>query len=148
MRYQLQLDINAPRDRVVELFLDSDNLKEWQPSLVEFEVIGDGEFRGVGARSRQLHRMGSREVEMVATITAENYPDRFSATYEGGDMWNLIENQFDDADDTKTRWTLTSECRSTSWFMKVLMALLPGMFRKQTREFMQYFKEFVEANAR
>ncbi|MEM9358633.1 MAG: SRPBCC family protein [Pseudomonadota bacterium] len=144
MRYQLDLEINAPRDRVVELFLDTDNLKHWQPSLVRFEMINCDAFRGVGAQSRQLHRMGKREVEMIATITVENHPDEFSATYEAEDMWNLIENRFEEFGDS-TRWSLVSECRSSSWFMKVLMLLFPGMFKKQTMEFMQYFKSFVES---
>ena len=145
MRYELELVIDAPRDQVVELFLDSNNLKHWQPSLVRFEMITDGPFRGVGAQSKQLHRMGTREVEMIATITAENHPDEFAATFEADDVWNLIENRFAPMSHDSTKWTLVSECTSSSWWMKVFMVLFPGMFKKQTMEFMQYFKIFVES---
>lgn len=145
MRYQLELELDAKRDRVVELFLDADNLKKWQPSLVRFDVVGDGEFRGVGAQSRQLHRMGNREVDMLATITVENYPENFSATFEADDVWNLIENRFVEQAGNRTAWTLTSDFRSSKWWMKGFMVLFPGMFKKQTQEFMGHFKEFVES---
>src|SRR5688572_20621412 len=68
MHYRLELEINAPRERVVELFLDPDNLQKWQPDLVSFEQIGSGAPREVGAKSKQVHRMGKREFEMIETI--------------------------------------------------------------------------------
>ena len=144
MRYTLETDITAPRDRVIEMFLDSENLHKWQPSLVRLETLSDGEPNGPGGRSKQLHRMGKREVEMIATITEHSPPDFFAATYEADDVWNLIENRFTELDESRTRWALTSDFRSTSLMMKVIMLVAPGMFKKQTREFMGYFKEFVE----
>jgi len=145
MRYQLELEIEAPRERVLELFLDTDNLKQWQPSLVRFEQISGDGWRGVGTKSKQLHRMGSREVEMIATVTVDDYPDEFAATFEADDVWNLIENRFVEIGSDRTKWTLTSDFRSTNFMMKLMMWFLPGMFKKQTREFMGHFKEFVES---
>ena len=145
MRYQLDIDIAAPRAHVLALFLDPDNLPKWQPSLVRYERLGDGAAGQVGTQSKQLHRMGKREVDMIETITLNQYPDAFAATYESGDVWNLIENRFADAGDGRTAWTLTSDFRSTNLMMKVLMVCCPGMFKKQTRDFMIYFKDFVEA---
>ena len=147
MRYQLELQIEETRDRVVELFLDPENLKKWQPSLVRLEPIGDGGFRGVGAKTKQLHRMGRREVEMIATITVDNPPSEFSATYEADDVWNLIENRFIDISPDQTKWILTSDFRSSSVMMKIMMVFFPGMFKKQTQTFMNYFKDFVEAGS-
>jgi hypothetical protein len=147
MRYQLTLDIEAPRERVLELFLDVENLKQWQPSLVRFDQISGDGMRGVGSTSKQLHRMGQREVEMLATVTVDNYPDEFAATFEADDVWNLIENRFVELNRDRTNWTVTSDLRSTSFMMKLLMMVLPSMFKKQTRAFMGYFKEFVERSA-
>jgi hypothetical protein len=144
MRYDLEMDIDAPRARVIELFLDAENLKKWQPSLVSFEPLTDGNPNALGGKSKQLHKMGSREVEMVATITAHDPPGFFAATYESDDVWNLIENRFSEIDATRTHWVLNSEFRSTNVMMKIMMWLAPGMFRKQTHQFMVYFKAFVE----
>lgn len=71
-------------------------------------MISTGAFRGVGAQSSQLDRMGNREVEMIATITNETYPEQFSATFQSDDVWNLIENRFETDGSDSTRWTLTS----------------------------------------
>ncbi len=144
MRYRLELDIDRPRERVLELFLDPRNLPIWQPDLVSFEPIGEGEMRDVGTKTRQVHKMGAREIEMVETITVRDFPDKFCATYEADDVWNLIENRFVDVGGRKTKWILDSEFRCKGIVMGVMSFVLPGMFKKQTKTFMKRFKEFAE----
>lgn len=146
MRYQLELDIDLPRGRAVELFLDPDNLAKWQPDLVSVEHIsGDGP-RDVGAKTRQIHKMGGRDVEVIEIITAHNYPDEFSATYESDGVWNLIENRLLEASAERTHWVLQSELRCSSFVMRLMTIFLPGMFKKQTLTFMKRFKEFAESS--
>ena len=143
MRYRLELDIDLPRERVIEIFLDPENLRKWQPDLLSFEPISGSDPRDVGAKSRQVHRMGKREVEIIETITARNYPDEFSAIYEADKVWNLVENRFVDVGERKTRWILDSEFKCSG--LAGLMAFfMPGMFKKQTWTFMNRFKEFAE----
>jgi uncharacterized protein YndB with AHSA1/START domain len=142
MRYQLELDIDLPRERVIEIFLDADNLQKWQPDMVSITHIS-GEPREAGAKNRQVHRMGKREIEMVETIMAPNPPYEYSATYEADGVWNLIENQFIDIDGQKTHWILDNEFKGTG-IMKLMTFLLPWMFKKQTRTFMNLFKDFAE----
>lgn len=142
MRYQLEIEITAPRERVLELFLDHNNLKKWQPELVSFErTQGDG--RSVGSQSKQIHKMGNKEIEMIETITVYEYPDRFSATYETDGVWNLVETWFYD-EGTKTKWVVESEFKCSGIMMKLMLFLMPGMFKKQTFMFMERFKTFVE----
>ena len=145
MRYTLEMELDQTRERVVELFLDHKNLFEWQEGIVDFEPLGDGDPRGVGARNRQVHRMGKREIEMVETITVANAPREFAATYEADGVWNLIENEFDELSDGRTKWTLHSEFKCTG-MMRIMAFLMPGMFKKQTLAFMKMFKAFVEKN--
>jgi uncharacterized protein YndB with AHSA1/START domain len=148
MRYQLELEINAPRERVVKLFLDPDNLQRWQPDLVRFEQIGSGAPRAVGAKSKQVHRMGKREFEMIETITVYSPPEEFAATYEAEGVCNLISNRLTETADGTTRWVLNSHFKFSSLMMKLMALLLPGMFKKQTLTFMQRFKEFAEKSVR
>jgi hypothetical protein len=142
MRYQLELDIDLPRARVIELFLDSDNLTKWQPDLVSFEHVS-GEPREVGAKNRQIHKMGKREVEMIETITARNFPEEFSATYEAHKVWNLIENRFIENGPEKTHWILDTEFKCGG-MVRIMALLMPGMFKKNTFTFMNRFKDFAE----
>ena len=148
MRYQLELEINVPRERVVELFLDPDNLQQWQPDLISFEQIGTGEPREVGAKSKQIHRMGKREIEMIETVTVNNSPEELAAIYEAEGVWNLISNRLTETAEGTTRWVLDSHFKFSSLMMKLMALLLPGMFKKQTLTFMQRFKEFAEKSVR
>lgn len=144
MKYELEETISAPRDQVIRAFTDQNNLKEWQPSLVSIETLkGDG-MKGVGSQTRQVHKMGKREVAMISTVTAEEPPAFYAATFEADGVWNLIENRFDDMGDGTTRWRLMSEFQCKGLVMKLMMRLAPGMFRKQTRDFMGHFKAFAE----
>lgn len=143
MRFQLELEIDRPRERVIELFLDPQNLVKWQPGFVSFEQIS-GAGREVGAKSRQIHKQGGRETELIETITAHNYPDEFSATYEGDGIWNLIENRFFDTGAQRTRWVLDSEFECSGIVIRLLTVFMPGIFRRHTLTFMKRFKEFAE----
>ena len=147
MRYQLELDINAPREAVVALFLDPGSLQRWQPDLVSFEQISSGPPRAVGAKSKQVHRMGKRESEIIETITVHKFPEEFAAVYEADGVSNLISNRFTETADGRTRWVLDSHFNCSSLMMKLIAFLVPGMFKKQTVKFMQSFKEFAEKNA-
>ena len=145
MRYQLELIINKPREKVIELFLDPENLWKWQYSLVSMEHIS-GEGREVGAKTLQVHKMGKRESEITETITAHNYPDEFSAMYEAGGVRNLIENFFSEIDDNATKWIFISDFNQSSLMIRMMTKIMPGMFKKQSVEFTNLFKEFVESH--
>ncbi len=145
MRYQLDLEIDLPRERVIELLTDQQNLTKWQPDLLSVEHLS-GEPGKVGAKTKQANKQGKRELEIIETITVTNHPGEYCATYEAGDVWNLIENRFYEVSENKTRWVLVSDFRSTNIVMKVMTFIAPGMFRKQTKTFMNQFKEFAEAS--
>lgn len=147
MRYTIELDIDAPREKVLACFLDPENLKAWQPDLVSVELLRDDEPRTVGARTKQIHRMGKREIEMIETITRHDPPMEFAATYEANGVWNLIENRFEERDDGRTHWTLTSEFKCKGLVIKLMTIFTPWMFRKNTLTFMERFRVFVEQSA-
>ena len=144
MRYQLEQEINLPRERVIELMLDQSNLMKWQPDLLRLEHLS-GEPGQVGAKTKQVNRQGKRELEIIETITVMNPPEELCATYEAGGVWNLIENQLYELSESKTRWVLTSDFRSSNFLLKLMTIFAPGMFRRQTTLFMDRFKAFAEA---
>lgn len=145
MRYQLELDIDAPRQCVIDQFLEADNFLKWQPDIISLEPLS-GEPRAIGSTTKQIYRMGKGELEMIETIVEPNPPFEFSATYEAGSVWNLVENQFVEAGESKTKWILESDFRSRG-IMGLLAFVMPGMFKKQTMRHMNLFKDFVEAES-
>ncbi len=142
MKYTIELEISLPREKVIALFDDPDNLYKWQKGLISFEHL-EGEAGKPGATSKLKYKMGKREIEMVETIVTRDLPDTFTATYEAKGVWNLVENQFIEKDEQTTIWQLSTEFK-TKGFIRLLAIFAPGMFRKQTQKDMNNFKTFAE----
>lgn len=143
MKYDLELDIQVPRPRVVALFDDPENLKEWQPGLLGHEAL-EGPPGEVGSTARLRYKMGKREIEMVETVTERDLPDTFAGTYEAKGVHNRVTNRFIEVDEATTRWHLETEFTFTTLPMKIMGSLMPGTFKKQSRQFMEQFKAFAE----
>lgn len=141
MKYTVEIDILLPRERVIELFDNTDNMYKWQPGLVSFEHI-EGEPGQEGAKSRLKYKMGKREIEMIETITKRDLPNEFTGTYEANGVWNEVQNLFKEENGV-TKWTSHNEFRCTG-FMKILMWLMPSSFKKQSLNYLKDFKKFAE----
>ena len=143
MEFRTEIMIDLPRERVIELFDDPDNLKEWQDGLQSFEHLS-GEPGQPGAKSQLIYDMNGRRVEMIETVTVRNLPDEFSGTYEAQGVHNVVKNYFYESGPNQTRWVADNIFEFNSLMMKVMGFLMPGSFKKQSRQFMQDFKSFAE----
>lgn len=141
MKFSLHVDINLPRDKVVDLFTDPENRLEWVPDLLELEPL-----KGVpcqpGSQCRLVYRQGSREIEVVETVTERKLPERFVSTYTSENMVSHMISSFEDRGET-TRWH-TENVFSGRGMFKLLPWLIPGAFRKRTLLLMQHFKDYAE----
>ena len=63
---------------------------KWQPGLISFDHISGT----VGEMGAMLYKMGSREIEMIETITVKNLHDEFSGTYEANGVWDEVKKKF------------------------------------------------------
>lgn len=142
MKYTLEIDIMQPREKVVELFDNPDNMKHWQKGFVSMEHLS-GTAGEVGAKSTLKYKMGKREVEMVETITVMNLPHEFTAIYETPTVWNEIKNSFEKLGGKDTKWVSEVEFKFRG-FMKLMAFFMPGAFKKQSYTFMEDFKTFAE----
>lgn len=143
MKYTCEIDIHLPLEKVVELFNDPENMKEWQPGLISMEHLS-GTPGQPGAKSRLRYQMGKRQIEMIETITARKFPDEFSGTYEAKGVFNRQHNYFKRIGAQQTRWV--SDCEfQFSGFMKIIAFFMPAAFKKQSMEYLEQFKAFAEA---
>ena len=142
MRYQTEVIINLPRERVIELFDSFENLEKWQEGLISHDHMS-GEPGQPGAKTKLLYRMGSRRTEMIETILVRDLPDEFSGTYDAKGVHNIVKNYFYDEGET-TRWVLDSDFQFHG-YMRIMSIFMPSsMFKKQTRKTMEAFKRFAE----
>src|SRR5580692_1547369 len=100
MNHECTVDINAPVDKVVALFNDPNNLKEWQDGFVSYEHIS-GTPRTVGAKAKVNFVNGSRKIELVETIQVMNLPSEMKALYEHPHMSNTMTHYFTSLPDNK-----------------------------------------------
>jgi len=142
MKYNLEIEINKPIDKVIELFDNSDNMKEWMEGLQSFEHIS-GTPGQVGAKSRLKFKSSNREIEMMETVTVRNLPEEFSGTYEMKGAFNIVRNKFIALPDHRTKY-MTEQEFEFSGFMKIMSFLIKGACKKQSMKYMVSFKNFVE----
>ncbi|MBP2413211.1 hypothetical protein JOF48_002010 [Arthrobacter stackebrandtii] len=142
MEYTQDIVVNVPRERFIELFDNPDLMPEWMEGLLRFEPL-TGVPGQEGATSRLTYRRGRGTLEMVETITRRQLPEHFDGVYEAKGVHNISNNQFIDIDGISTRWVAHNIFEMTG-FMKIVGLLFGSMFRKQTLETMQAFKDFAE----
>ncbi|HMV77886.1 MAG TPA: SRPBCC family protein [Leptospiraceae bacterium] len=142
MKYSVEIEINLPIARVIELFDNPDNLQKWQPGLLSFEHLS-GTPGQPGAKSRLTFRMGRGKMIMTETVTVRNLPDEFSGTYEVKNVFNIVKNRFIALSENKTKYISESEFQFKG-FMRIIAFFMPGAFKKQSQKYLQLFKEFAE----
>jgi hypothetical protein len=140
----LEITIDLPRKKVIELFDNPDNMKHWQPGLVSFEHL-NGVPGEVGAKSAIKYEMAKRTIDMIETVVKRDLPDEFSGSYETKGGWNEVKNYFSEIHENTTLWRSHNEFRC-SGFMKLMTKLMPGTFKKQSLKFMKDFKTFAEGD--
>lgn len=143
MKYTTEVIIDAPRDEVIKKLDSTENIKHWQRGLVSAEHLS-GTPGEVGAKMKLSYKLGKRDMELVETITKRNFPNEFHGTYDAKGMHNIQENYFEETPDGKTKWISTSEFIASSFALRVMMFLMPGAFKKQSKQYMIDFKNFVE----
>ncbi len=142
MKYMLEAVLELPRNKVIELFTNPDNLPRWQPSLTSFEPLS-GTPGQKGAKLRLKHKMGGRIIEMTETIETESLPEEVTYSYEAKGAWNRAVNRFLEHSPNQTKWVFETEFRCNG-ILRILAFFMPSMFRNQSLKDIRRFKEFAE----
>lgn len=146
MKFSCSVDIDLPRERVIELFDNPHNLQYWQDGLVSF-THKSGIPGQVGAQSSMIYSNKGRKMEILETLTKYNLPESMHGSYEGSWGKNTMHNYFEVLDEVRTRWRADMEYLEMNGFMMKLMAKLkPSLFRKQSQKWMDQFKAWAESS--
>lgn len=148
MRFSCAVEIERPIGRVIQLFDNVDNLKEWQDGFVSLQHMSGTPGRP-GARSRIIYNTGKHVIDLMETIQVKNLPGEMTALYEHKHMINTMSNRFTSLDENKTKWVVEIEYTKFIGFIPRIMALLmPGIFKKQVQKWLDQFKVFAEKEGR
>jgi len=146
MKFKCTVTIEQPISKVIRLFDDPANLKEWQDGFISTTVIS-GKKGTKGAKSLIKIKAGNNIVELTETILVKNLPQELNALYEHKHMDNIVVHRFVPVTANSTQWTSEIEyIRFKEWIPRLMASLFPGMFRKQTQKWLENFKKFAERN--
>jgi len=146
VKYACKLVINLPRERMVELFDDPDNMLKWMDGLQRFEHVS-GTPGKPGATSRLTFARDNGETfDMIETLTRYNLPDEISGTYETEGVRNVIENRFVKDGRNRTQWIADNEFQFGG-FMRIAAWFMRPLFKRQSLKIMESFKVFAESTA-
>ncbi|MFY1593790.1 SRPBCC family protein [Micromonospora sp. WMMD737] len=153
MKYTTSIEIGLPREKVVQLVADPAYMPKWLRGLVLHEPV-NGVHGKVGTTSRVVFQMGKQRMEATETITRlepadlHAIPSSIVVHYDreivGEGMWQAQRDRIIDAGPDTTLWESESEFRFDGLLMRLMGRLMPGIFRKQSRQHMQDFKAFAE----
>ena len=144
MKYKGSIDINQSKEKVTALFIDVNNLKEFQDGFIKKELI-EGNAGENGAISKMYYKYGKRDMILTETVIENNLPNSFEASYYHKHMDNTMKCTFTEISDNQTRYEYEFEYTRINWFLPKLMSILfPSMYRKQGEKWMQQLKVFAE----
>jgi hypothetical protein len=143
MNYSTQIIIEKPIEEVIKKMTSIDNMKHWQAGLISTEHIS-GIPREFGAKMKLNYDFGNRKMEVIETITKQNFPKLFEVTYNTKGIRNIQQNHFESIPEGYTKWVCKNEFEPTTFKMNAMLFLMPGAFKKQTKKYMKNFKNFVE----
>jgi len=146
MKYTCIVEINAPLKKVVALWEDENNFKEWQDGFQSIEYIG--ETAHVKGAQAKIILDGQQRIELLETIISNNLPEEKTALYEHIHMTNTQTSRFKAIDENKTLYTSEVEyVKFNGLLIKVIAKLFPSKFKQQSQKWMNQFKFFVENQA-
>ncbi len=153
MKYTTSIEIGLPREKVVQLVADPAHMPKWLRGLVLHEPV-NGVHGQVGTTSRVVFQVGEQRMEATETITRLEPADlhaipssvvvHYDREIVGEGMWQAQRDRIVDAGPDTTLWESESEFRFDGVLMRLMGRLMPGTFRKQSRQHMQDFKAFAE----
>ncbi len=143
MKYTSETTVNIPLHEFVTKLDNPENMKHWQKGLIDFEFT-HGIPGEVGAKMKIRYKMGNRDLELIETVTHSEFPNAFHAIYDTKGMHNVQENFFKELPNGQTKWTSKNEFIATNFMFRMMTLLMPGAFKKQSKQYMLDFKNFAE----
>jgi hypothetical protein len=142
MKYTAEIRINLPRDRVLEIFDNTENLYKWQPGLRSMTHL-EGKSGEMGARSSLVYEGRKGDLVITETITVKKLPQQMHMTYKSRGVFNVVENWFTEEEPGITLWRSVNLFRFNG-FMMLMAPFMKQAFIHHTMLNMDRFKLFAE----
>lgn len=145
MKFIFSTQTNVPVEKAFELFLNKDNLKEWQKELINYEHLS-----GIAGEPGAVTKMKYKSVTIIETILFKNAPYEVRGFYEhkAGSrtvMTHNTSNRFSKTGENQTLFELEmQDVRFVGFLPKLMSKLMGKMFEKYHQNEVDQFKIFAE----
>jgi hypothetical protein len=146
MKYTTEIEIELPREEMLALLDDPQNMKHWQRGLQSYRQLS-GQPGEEGARMELEYLMGKRHLLLVETVLKRSFPEEFHLSYDAPGVHNIQKNYFEVAGQRRCKWISESEFQFSSLPMKLMGWFMPRAFKKQSLSYLRDFKNFAETGA-
>lgn len=143
MKSVIELEINAQRDDVAELFADPRKNPEWMDDVERIEAVR-GVLGETGSSYRLVPKRGN--LVFVATVVARKLPDELRLSLDSPAVSVAVEGRLLVLSDRKTKLISEENFTFKRAFGKILGFLTRGAIKSAHRRHMEAFKQFVESH--
>jgi hypothetical protein len=142
MKSVIELEIDAPRGRVAELFADPRRNPEWMDDVARIEAVS-GVLGNPGSSYRLVPKRGN--LTFVATVVARKLPDELRLSLDSPTVAVAVEARLLALSDRKTKLISEEVFTFKGTFGTILGFVARRAIKRAHRRHMEAFKRFVEA---
>ena len=144
MKSTVELDIEAPRDRVAALFNDPNNNPKWMDDIARIEPI-KGPLGEPGSVYRFVPK-DNPELSFVATVVARE-PAQTRLLLENPNVTVAITDEFRELSSAKTKLISQEVFNFKGLFSRIYGFVGALAIKRAHRQHMEAFKRFAETHA-
>jgi uncharacterized membrane protein len=140
IQHEVTIHLNRPVEQVFAFLMDIGKLSTWQSNLIKMESITEGPLRA-GSRFREVRRLGRKESEIQAEITAFEPNRRFET--KTLTRPHVTVSYFFEAENGGTRLK-HKFVMLTSGFMRLLEPMIASSIKKESELDFETLKRILE----
>jgi hypothetical protein len=141
IKHEVSIHLNRPVEQVFAFLMDTGKLSTWQSNLIKNEPLTQGPL-SVGSRFIEVRRLGRREAEIQAEITAFE-PNKRLETKTLTEPQVTVSYSFE-AEDGGTRLK-HKFVMLTSGLMRLLEPLIASSIKKESESDFETLKRILES---
>jgi len=143
MKSVVELEIDAPPEKVAALLADPGNMTKWMDDLERVELIS-GEPGIPGSSFRMVGKAGSPQNDFVVTVTARTLPKTLGLKLQSPSVDVAITARFTALSAQRTKLVSEEVFSFHGLFNSFLGFLGQSTIRKHHRRHIEGFKRFAE----
>ena len=139
---KVTVTVNAPVDKVWDVFMNSDHLKHWLTGFVSSEHL-TGSIGEAGSTSKLTLLERGKELEVVEKVLHVVPQQQYSFNMQHKSLNSLIDVRFISVGQL-TEIIQAVQYSPKGIFMKLMMPLMKGQMKKRMATDLQKLKVFIE----